>query len=461
MGGSGSINAMLYVRGHPEDYDRWDEDGSIGWNYKYLKAYFKRVEDKIQLDDCKNQNNPWDTIIRKAWNQLGFEFNDSDNKARIGTRKTKLLTRDGKRLNTAKIYLRESKSNLHVMKNTIVKKINIDAKSKIANGVEIYQLINISANISARKEIILSAGSIATPQILMHSGIGPMKHLEAIGIQCLANLTVGKNLQDHVILPIFLKTNLHSNPSSQELLAFLLQYMLSRTGPLSNIGITDLMGFLNTENSSDYPDIQFHHTYFTKNDEFMITPYLKGVGYTDEIIKAIVYLNKKSDLLGIYPTLIHPKSRGEILLTDTKTKPMIKSNYFQDPSDLETLMKAIDFIQKLANTDSFKSLGIKLAILNIPGCSKYSESSDNYWKCYIRHMGTTIYHPVGTAKMSMLPDEGVVNENLLVHGFRHLRVVDASIMPTIPSSNTMAPTMMISEKAVDIIVKHYKDKIEL
>lgn len=459
MGGSSSINAMLYVRGHPHDYDKWNEDGTSRWSYDDLKPYFKKVEEKLQHDEIVFQDNPWDTIIRTAWNQLGFISNDSKNEVQIGTKKIKLLTRDGKRLNTAKIYLRD-KSNLHVMKNTLVRKIFGEVKSKIVNGVEIRYARGISGKISARKEVILSAGSIATPQILMLSGIGPKTHLEAIGIQCLANLSVGQNLQDHVILPIFLKMDLHTNQSPQELITFMLQYMITRTGPFSNIGLADFMGFINTDNFSEYPDIQFHHAYFPKST-FTLLPYLKGVGYKDEIIQSIVDLNKESDLLGIYPTLIHPKSRGEILLHDTKSKPMIKSNYFQDADDLETLMKAIGFIQKLANTDSFMSLGIKFATFITPGCLKYSSASSDYWKCYIRHMATTIYHPVGTAKMSPRSNEGVVDDNLLVHGFGNLRVVDASIMPTITSSNTMASTMAIAEKAVDIIVKRYTVKSEL
>lgn len=453
---------MLYIRGHPEDYDKWQKDGNPGWGYDDLSKYFDKLENDYNLTNYKYNENPWYGILQNAWKELGFNLHKTyNNEANIGTRVTKLLINNGKRLNTAKMYLSGLK-NMRVMKNTVVQKIIIDADTNIASGIQIRHVNGVVMEIRFTKEVILSAGSIATPQILMLSGIGPKDMLERNEIKCLADLPVGQNLQDHVLLPLFLKTNLSTTIPDETLTLFLLQYMLTRSGPFSNIGITDFMGFVDTEKRG-HPDVQFHHTYFTYKNNLVLKPYLRNIGYKDEILEAIKKLNEVSDLLGIYPTLLHPKSKGEIYLSNNnpQSRPVIKNNYFHEPEDITTLMKAIRFINDLENTVTFKSLGIELAQLPIEGCLTLSDT-ETYWKCYIRHMATTVYHPVGTAKMGPSSDKtSVVDHDLLIHGLKNIRVVDASIMPSIPGGNTMAPTLVIAEKAADIIKLHYEFKDEL
>lgn len=460
MGGSSSINAMLYLRGNPKDYDEWEKIGNKRWNYDNLKPYFERVENKLNISKCKSQSNPLYKVIEQAWTELEFKFGTNNFEAHVGTRLTKLLTNDGKRLNTAKEYLKKA-HNLLVMKNSYVQRVLIDPNSKIATGVEIINPDGIVRKIKVNNEVILSAGSIETPKILMLSGIGVKQHLAEHGISCITDLPVGRNLQDHLILPLFLKTNINTFITPNEFNSYLLQYILSKTGPFTNIGITDFMGFINTNNVSDRPDVQFHHTYFTTDDKFMLKPYLKGVGYEGNIIQAIGELNKKSDLLGIYPTLLHPMSRGRILIrnSNANSKPIIIPNYLKHPDDLDTFGKAVAFVRKLTKTTSFKHLGFELALLDLPKCRNMNEKE--YWVCYIKHMATTVYHPVGTVKMGPEYEQGVVNKDLIVHKVGKLRVVDASVMPFIPSGNTMAATMAIAEKAVDIITKQYNIKTEL
>ncbi|KAG6461244.1 hypothetical protein O3G_MSEX012505 [Manduca sexta] len=463
MGGSSSINAMLYIRGHPNDYDEWVKQGNPKWKYNDLKKYFELIENKFKLNEYKYPENPWYNIIRKAWEELGYTNNENDDEAKIGTRITKLLIVNGKRLNTGKVYLNDS-TNLRVMKNTRVQKVILNPVTKTATGVQIRHANGHVVNISADKEVILSAGSIATPQILMLSGIGPKDHLVDKEIKCLANLPVGENLQDHMLLPILLTTNLNTITTPETISLFVLQYMLTRSGPFSNLGITDFMGFINTNHSANNPNIQFHHIYFPKKDEVMLKTYFERVGYENEIVKNIVKLNENSSLLGIYPTLLHPKSRGSILLADAdpQSPPIINANYLDHPDDVEDLLKAIDFIRELVKTKTFRNLGIRIATIDIPGCSDFSKETKQFWTCYIRHMATTIYHPVGTAKMGPMSDKtSVVNQDLRVHGVEQLRVVDASVMPLITGGNTIAPTLAIAEKAADMIKKYYELKDEL
>ncbi|XP_047538056.1 glucose dehydrogenase [FAD, quinone]-like isoform X1 [Vanessa atalanta] len=465
LGGSSSINAMIYLRGHPKDYAEWYNLGNPGWDYENLVTHFNEQEALFKITDpeFKGYDNEWYKILDNAWNELNFtSHNYESHEAIIGTKKTRLLTQNGKRMNTAKQYFKET-DKLFVMKNTLVEKVIIDPLNKQASGVVVKHKSGIIMNITANKEVILSAGSIATPQILMMSGIGPKSHLDEIGIECHQNLKVGQNLQDHVLLPLFLKTNMNMTTSTDVINILLLQYMLTKTGPFSNIGLTDYMGFIDTERNLDYPDIQFHYFYFTKNDNFVLKPYLEGLGYKIEIIEAIEDLNKEHDFLGIYPTLLRPKSTGEILLPKRPlTAPIIKANYFQHPDDVRTFLRAIDFVHKLEKTSILREMGIELLNVSIRTCNEHLFNTDNYWRCYISHMATTIYHPVGTAKMGPRNDvNAVVNHDLQIHGISNFRVVDASIMPTIPGGNTMAATLVIARKAVDIIKKHYDSKDEL
>ncbi|KAI5631117.1 GMC oxidoreductase domain-containing protein [Phthorimaea operculella] len=464
LGGSNAINVMLYIRGHPQDYNNWESYGNKEWGYKDVSKHFAKIEKDFEFSKYNYTENPWYGALEATWLEVNLTAHAKpSNEALLGVRVNKLLVKNGRRINPARMYLNGPK-NLFVMKNTLVQKVIIDPESKTATGVQVRHKSGVVMEIKAHKEVILSAGSIATPQLLMLSGIGPKKHLEEKNIECLLDLPVGQNLQDHTNLPLFFKSNLDTIVTKQMVTTYLLQYMLTRTGPFSNVGITDFMAFVNTEGKRGSPDVQYHHTYYPMKDNLVMKPFLEYYGYKKEIVDAIVNLNEKCDLLGIFPTVLHPKSRGEVLLADKDpaSKPIIKPNYFQHPEDMKTLLKSIEFINKVENTTVFQALGIKLTELEIKECDDYV--GDDYWTCYIQHMASTLFHPVGTAKMGPKEDkEAVVDPNLLVHGMKNLRVVDASIMPDIPGGNTMGPTFMIAEKASEIINKQYKvnDKDEL
>ncbi|XP_063388778.1 glucose dehydrogenase [FAD, quinone]-like [Cydia fagiglandana] len=462
MGGSSSINAMLYIIGHHANYDSWKTLGNTGWGYEDLSSYFNKVEKRLNLNSYRFNTNPFYNFFEEAYKELGIMPIDKlSNEAVIGTKIAKLVTRNGKRLNTAKIFINES-ITLHIMKNAVVHKVIIDAESKITVGVEVQVANGKIMQINVRKEVVLSAGSIGTPQILMLSGIGPKKHLEEKKIIPVINLPVGQNLQDHIFFPIYLTIKETLPISPEAFNVFVMQYILTRTGPLSTIGVTDFMSFVNTKDNS-IPNIQFHHMYIPKNDQLMKI-YMNKTGYKAEVIEAVAELNNEFELIGLYPTLLHPKSKGEVLLANNNptSKPIIKPCYLKKADDLKQLIDGVRFVTKLQITDTFKALNAKLVQIKLPFCTEYPFNTDSYWECYIRHMATTVYHPVGTAKMGMKEDpNSVVDYNLMVHGVKRLRVVDASVMPDIVGANTMATTLAIAEKAVDMVRKLYNVKDEL
>lgn len=460
LGGSSSINAMIYVRGHPNDYEKWKEQGNRDWGYEDLKPYFENLEEELGLNNYTFLNNSLYSILDNAWQEIGLTTKGIETDEAVqGTKIAKLLIKNGKRLNTAKYFLKSFK-NLHVMKNTKVQKVLIDANNKIATGVQVKHKSGIVMEIKVTKEVILSAGSIMTPQILMLSGIGPRKHLEAVNIDCLLDLPVGKNLQDHTVLHLFFSTNLSTVLTVDMIHLYLLQYMLTRTGPFSNIGIFDLLTFVDTNNDT-YPELQFYHSQYVKDDNIMLQRNMKRMGYKDDIIIAIEKINKVSDTFVIHPSALHPKSKGEILLKDNnpESDPVIITNYFTHSEDIEIYIKSIQLIKKLEKTYTFKMLGMKLIKLEIEACTNMSEI--DYWKCYLKYIATTVYHPVGTVKMGKKDDvTSAIDDKLKVHGIERLRVVDASIMPVITGSNILAPTLVIAEKAADIIKKKFGIKDE-
>lgn len=452
---------MIYVRGHPNDYEKWKEHGNRGWGYEDLRPYFENLEKEFGLNNYTFVQNPFYSVLDKAWQEIGLTTKDKEtNEALVGTKVAKLLIKGGKRLNTAKHFL-ESFKNLHVMKNTKVQNVLIEPNSKIAVGVQVKHKSGIVMEIRAAKEVILSAGSIMTPHILMLSGIGPRKHLEKVNIKCLVDLPVGKNLQDHSILHLFFTTNLSTTLTVNMLNLFVVQYMLTRTGPFANIGIFDFLTFVDT-NNDNYPDLQFYHSQYVKDDTIMLKRNMKRMGYKDEFISIITEINKVSDIFMIHPSALHPKSKGEILLKDNnpESDPVIKTNYFAHPEDIEIYIKSIQLIKKMEITKTFKMLEMKLIKLEIEACSNLSEI--DYWVCYLKHVATTVYHPVGTVKMGKRDDvTSVVDDNLKVHGIERLRVVDASIMPVITGGNTLATTLVIAEKAADIIKREFSINDEL
>ncbi|XKL64620.1 hypothetical protein PGB90_004706 [Kerria lacca] len=478
LGGSSSINAMLYVRGHPNDYDNWQELGNPSWDYTNVLHYFKKLEtvrsDRmkknvhgydgyVNVEEYKNASDyNYDEIrekIKQAGAQLGYPYIE-DLAAMPGSGVTIVpgTLKDGVRWNTAKAYLTpiRGRKNLVLMKQTHVTKLLVD-NTKRVYGVQIYSNGQLK-EITCKKEVILSAGSINTPQIMMLSGIGPKKHLQQIGIPVVQDLKVGYNMQDHaIVIGSFIKLNISLN--KQFVTDPLYNYLTSRND-LGSLRMVNTMFFVDTMNRTrNYPDIQIFFFSFTPKHKFLRL-FFEESNLHGDIIKNIENENQNWFLLQLAPTLLRPKSRGRIMLKNKNPfeQPRIISGYLTHPEDVETLIKGLRFINQLMTTKALRDSS--LFETPIQECTQFKFHTDAYYECRIRNLATTIYHPVGTCQMG--PDynpDSVVDSSLRVYGVKGLRIADASIMPNIVSGNTNIPTIMIGEKAANFVKEMWFDDL--
>ena len=466
---------MLYVRGNRRDYDHWAELGNSGWSYEDVLPYFIKSEDNQEAAMIRSrfhgtggyltvQNPPYQTPLARAFVasgvELGYQHTDTNGASQSGFSFVQGTLRRNARCSTAKAFLRPARKrdNLQISLYSRVLKVLIDSNTRRAYGVR-FERNGVIYTAMASKEVILSAGAIGTPQILMLSGIGPADHLESLGIDVIANLSVGDNLQDHVSnggmvflvdQPVsFLSKRVFNVPS-------LIKYGMNRETPLSTLGGVEGVGFVKTkyaDTDDDWPDIQFHFVGASPvSDGGTKVRYAHGVieSTWNQYYQPIV--NK--DTFQIIPTLLRPKSTGYIRLRsiDPYSSPIIDPRYFQDPRDVKVLVEGTKIAMNLSRSQGFKTYGTQFYSKPFPGCEEFNVDSDDYFECFARHYTMTFYHPVGTCKMGPRSDAAaVVDPQLRVYDIEGLRVIDASVMPTIVSGNTNAPTIMIAEKAADFI----------
>ncbi|KOX68393.1 Glucose dehydrogenase [acceptor] [Melipona quadrifasciata] len=475
MGGSSTINYMLYVRGNAKDYDEWADAGNRGWSYEEVLPYFLKSENNMDSKIVKDnpryhkqhgyqsvQQFPYiDTnveILLNACQELGYKVVDVNAKNQIGVTKVQTTSANGIRQSTNNAFIRpvrRKRRNLTIKTESYVTKLLVDHTNTRVIGVE-YASINNRTKLNtvfAKKEVILSAGSINSPKILMLSGIGPREELKKYGIQVISNLSVGRNLQDHVtttglvIRLNFTSTNKNISMKEEDILS----YQKTHGGPLSAIGTASVSIFLQTmfQDGIGVPDIQVSFLPVNRED-FLNNP--EFLGETDV---SFSYYNA----ITILVILLSPKSRGFILLNESDpfwTPPLIYPGYFTNNSDLDVLVEGIEAILKLFDTESFKENDFRLMDKPLPACRQFEFGARDYWKCVITEYTTTMFHPIGTCKMGPKSDpEAVVDGSLRVYGIGGLRVVDASIMSKIVRGNTNAPTIMIAEKASDMIKEEW------
>jgi len=475
LGGSSTLNYMLYVRGNKHDYDHWESIGNSGWGYDQALYYFKKSEDNRNPYLQKSpyhatggyltvQESPWKTPLVVAFVQagveIGYENRDINGEQQTGFMISQGTIRRESRCSTAKAFLRpiRLRRNIHIAMNSYVTKIVIDPLTRRATGVEFIRNGHKQI-VKARKEIILSAGAINSPQILMLSGIGPKEHLQHIGIPVIKNLSVGDNLQDHIGmggLTFLIDKPVAIVQDRFPAAPMTMYYVIDGKGPLTTLGGVEGYAFINTiyaNHSIDYPDIQLHMAPASINSDKGVQV-RKVLGLTDEVYDTVYKPINNRDAWTIIPLLLRPKSRGTVRLRNSNPfyKPIINANYFSDPMDIATLVEGAKLAVKISEAKVFQQFGSRLHRIKLPGCKHLKFGSDAYWECHIRHISMTIYHPVGTAKMGPPSDPtAVVDPRLKVYGIMGLRVIDASIMPTICSGNTNVPVIMIGEKGADLI----------
>lgn len=446
LGGSSSINAMLYVRGQKQDYDHWHSLGNPGWSFDEVLPYFKALEHQERgADDFHGVDgalNVADSVSKPAINQdfieaamtAGFpENNDFNGASQEGIGYYQVTQKEGLRHSAAKAFLTPNlyRSNLTVITQTQVEKVVI--KNGIATGV-IFKRRGKVEQLSASREVIVSAGAINSPQILMLSGIGPKAELAKHDIELIQVLEgVGKNLQDHVdVLTV-------AQHKRTELLAYrpkaiwwgtkeALKFITKRTGLLTTV-IAETGGFIKSEPALSEPDLQLHFVPAAMDDHGRNHKLLCTYG------------------ISLHVCLLRPKSRGTVTLNSNKISqhPRIQLNMLDHQDDIDIMIKGVKIAKKILSSPPLSSTHIKY-IFPDEHCSTDQEIHQ-----FLKEKCNTIYHPVGTCKMGQ--DElSVVDEQLKVRGIKQLRVVDASIMPTLISGNTNAPTMMIAAKAADMIL---------
>ncbi|KAL1132247.1 hypothetical protein AAG570_010204 [Ranatra chinensis] len=478
LGGSSSIGRMLYTRGNSYDYDSWCRAGNKGWSFKDVLNYFKKAEDvkDLNLKQCPelasihglggyltlSEFNSKKTLI-PSLKTYAKELKYEDIKEPQGTAQTGFFSahgtlRDGERLNLAKAYLNPVKNrpNLFVIKHAHVTKILICDSTKRAYGVE-YRLRNETETrvVKAKREVIVTAGALNSPKLLMLSGIGPADHLKEVGVPLVADLPVGLNLQDHVT---FLGAVISLNRSKEAVtprdeLDDCYEFLSRRSGTLATILESEVLGFIGIDDD-DIPDLEIFHYFVPRNDFEILEQFTRSVPFTAEVEDIYRELVKKKDLLILMPILLHPESRGRIKLAskDPFAPPLIQAGYLQNAADLNGMLSSVQFIRRAAETAALKRHEAELKRLDFRGCCDEEFHTDAYWACVMSYSATTFNDAVGTVKMG--PDNdtsAVVTPDLKVRGVLGLRVADSSIMPTIPTGNVMAATVMVAEKASDMI----------
>lgn len=415
------------------------------------------------------QESPWRTPLVLAFVQaggeLGYPNRDINGADQAGFMVAQGTIRRGSRCSTAKAFLRpiRLRKNIHIALNSHVTRILINPSTMRAFGVEFIRNGHKQI-ILARKEVILSAGAINTPQILMLSGVGPKGELTKFGISVIRDLPVGENLQDHVGMGGF--TFLIDKPVSivqDRFQAFpmTMQYVTHGKGPMTTLGGVEGLAFVNTKyGNRSWPDIQFHMAPASINSDAGVRV-RKVLGLTDHLYNTVYRPIANKDVFTLMPLLLRPKSRGWVRLRSKNPfiPPEINANYFDHPQDIKILVEGAKIGIQIGEAQAFKQFGARPHRIKFPNCKQYDFGSDEYLECHIRTISMTIYHPVGTCKMGPRWDkEAVVDPRLKVYGLEGLRVIDASIMPTIPSGNTNAPAIMVGEKGADLVKEDWLQK---
>jgi choline dehydrogenase-like flavoprotein len=440
LGGSSSMNAMLYVRGRPLDYDLWVEQGAPGWGWKDVLPYFMRSEDnargasefhgaggEMTISEQRSPR-PLDRRLIEASEGIGIpRVDDYNGPEQDGVSMFQVFQKNGRRWSSADAFLRPAlkRPNLEVVTGATVLGLQLDGDR--ATGVRYQGKRGGPRTARAGREVILSAGAIGSPQILLLSGIGDPDELRAAGVEPRHELPgVGRNLQDHPYLTMLWEISEGPTLYGADKPKHLLEWVLRRSGPLTSTA-AEVVAFVRTRPGLPAADIQFHMgaLYFEKHGE-------------EEF---------DGHAMTIAPVLVSPRARGQVWLrsADPLAKPRIVTNSLSEPDDVASMVAGMRMAREIAATSPVADVVVREL--------KPASDADGpeELEAALRERLELIYHPVGTCRMADEGWDAVVDSQLRVHGIDGLRVVDASIFPVIPGGNTNAPTIMVAERAADLI----------
>ncbi|VDI33911.1 Hypothetical predicted protein [Mytilus galloprovincialis] len=471
LGGTGSINGMYYIRGSRYDYDKWQTEGCTGWGYDDVLPYFKKSED-IQIPELINSSfhghggplviteghtAPLEFLHRLAAKEKGLPVTDCNGFNQIGYCPIQANVKNGERCSSASCFLRPKlhRRNLQVATNSHVTKIII--RNGETKGVVVMKN-GKKTRIYARDEVIISAGVFGSPKLLLLSGVGPRHHLEKLRVPLKADLPVGEGMQYHMQYFFQYSTTTSMNMNQEKALdqQSIMDYIFYKKGVQTRSGIDGaIFARLPTNHDLDFlPDLQltFIANAFEGENIKCAIQRMNHMGVFGET-------SRSADFgFAVNICKLHHKSRGTVRLRSKNpmAPPLIDPQYLANQDDVDSYVKVIRYMQEFANNSAWNSIGTTFIRQEecTSFCKAFTFDTDDYWKCMIRHYATSSNHQVSTCRMGALHDKtAVVDPYLRVKGIKNLRVADSSVMRNVPSGNTNAPTMMIGEKAADMIKK--------
>lgn len=463
---------MNYIRGNKRDFDDWEAMGNIGWSYEDVLPFFIKSENNLQIDLVDPGFHgvggpmyisrypfyfPLENDIIRAAREMEQRVGDPNGENQIGFSISQTTSKHGVRFSSARSFLRpvKNRTNLHVMLSTLVTKVLIDIETKKAFGVEIIKEDGSKERILTEKEVIVCGGAVGSPKVLFQSGVGDETLLRDIGIEVVHHLPrVGRNLQNHFGYIVEFTTN-QTNENDLNW-AEAMKYVQFRDGAMSTSG-NSVIGFIQTKyvnQSENYPDIKFQF------EGYQARCFKTGMSCEvndDATIGEIP--NRKVSMSSV---LLRPRSKGYLTIpnNDPLSKPNLFSGYFSNSADISPIVEGIKFLLKLSKTNALRKYSLELNKTPVNGCEDYPFGSDRYWECAIQRETYTQHHQAGTCKMGPDSDpEAVVDPQLRVKGVHGVRVVDGSVMPKVTAGNTLAPIVMIAEKASEMIKQHWLSQI--